>query len=908
MYFLVLLYYMSSTQLTVESMPRPALTFTSQPYESWTSVCELQPLSLQKNRHGEFTRKAVSIDGLPVLFSFVLTVSQQANTSWAWLPKSEMPITGSLPQTLSLERWLSDVFDDVQQPVVVPAPSTMAWFPHQQGLIKVKLTTYRTGAFSYWHVWSRGEQVYLVRPRQLRNVNVGKVFLPNPIVSSGGQDLRDQDDQDNAVAIGFYDDVALLALTENQPVLINGAFSQSQDLSAPHGELANSSDNFLFTRSNPWFEEINIYHHIHRAQSYLQAIGITELQNRPIPFDAHGLDGADASQFSVWSDPAGSLEFGDGGVDDAEDADVIYHEYFHALHFAIAGDLLFDASFNLQLPVHQRTNEAGAIAEGCADYFTHSLTRELKAANDTDIYALMQWNAAGQHPEDGPPFYVRRCDVEGIYPTAITGARHQDGQLISSTLVDIRQQIGQQDTDELLMLALSILAPRPLFRDLAIAIMEADDFIFDGTHFDQISNAFSARGIYEPYVRYAHFPTAGKPSFDLVNTQLESAVIRLHGFDQMGNLIEIRDVELRAKASETLDPMNIFQSEDIRTLRLSSAQSFAGFVTVRSLDDQTSYAYPFLQREPFLELPHIAANTVVWTTEAEIQDLSPLPQNLQLNPSEAIYDSHAYRNLISMNLDDLAASGTTQGTLFGSGDLTGFERFQRVDGAFQTAALPLASSSRIRLIIPHVAADTNTFWTGIAFVNRGISVANVTVQFRGPSGESLQISALTLAANSKWLGLAEDLVVGGIPVATSHIDISSDQPLIGYELFGTQNGLSLAGLNVGESTSRTALTGINVDEQHWSGIAIVNTANAEDTIHLQAYGENGIALGEVSWTIPANGKRIGVIESIFNPASAPFIRWIEASATVPFTAFVLRGDLPERRYMDGIESQPILHP
>ncbi|MEZ4916786.1 MAG: hypothetical protein R2836_07345 [Chitinophagales bacterium] len=52
-----------------------------------------------------------------------------------------------------------------------------------------------------------------------------------------------------------------------------------------------------------------------------------------ISVDTHGNNGADNSFFS----PATPLRliFGEGGVDDAEDADVIIHEYGHAIsHFA----------------------------------------------------------------------------------------------------------------------------------------------------------------------------------------------------------------------------------------------------------------------------------------------------------------------------------------------------------------------------------------------------------------------------------------------------------------------------------------------------------------------------------------------------------------------------------------------
>jgi hypothetical protein len=53
--------------------------------------------------------------------------------------------------------------------------------------------------------------------------------------------------------------------------------------------------------------------------------------------------------------PKNELRFGKGGVDDAEDAEVILHEYGHAIHFA--------QNFSFA------SEEAGAISEGFGDYW-----------------------------------------------------------------------------------------------------------------------------------------------------------------------------------------------------------------------------------------------------------------------------------------------------------------------------------------------------------------------------------------------------------------------------------------------------------------------------------------------------------------------------------------------------------
>jgi len=69
------------------------------------------------------------------------------------------------------------------------------------------------------------------------------------------------------------------------------------------------------------------------------------------------LDGDDNSYYSN-----GRLVFGEGGVDDAEDADVVLHELGHGLH-----DWLTNGSLS----------QVQGLSEGCGDYWAQSYSRSL---------------------------------------------------------------------------------------------------------------------------------------------------------------------------------------------------------------------------------------------------------------------------------------------------------------------------------------------------------------------------------------------------------------------------------------------------------------------------------------------------------------------------------------------------
>ena len=81
--------------------------------------------------------------------------------------------------------------------------------------------------------------------------------------------------------------------------------------------------------------------------------------------------------------PKNELRFGKGGVDDAEDAEVILHEYGHAIHFS--------QNFSFA------SEEAGAISEGFGDYWAVTVSdvvaRSLGVANREPLPCVADWDS-----------------------------------------------------------------------------------------------------------------------------------------------------------------------------------------------------------------------------------------------------------------------------------------------------------------------------------------------------------------------------------------------------------------------------------------------------------------------------------------------------------------------------------
>jgi hypothetical protein len=112
------------------------------------------------------------------------------------------------------------------------------------------------------------------------------------------------------------------------------------------------------TRGNNAFNDVMTYFHLDQNQRYIQSLGYTGtrgIQYGSIQADSDGLNGQDNSHFIP---SMNALAFGHGGVDDNEDADVILHEYGHAIEDDINPDW--------------GGGDTGAIGEGFGDYWAGS--------------------------------------------------------------------------------------------------------------------------------------------------------------------------------------------------------------------------------------------------------------------------------------------------------------------------------------------------------------------------------------------------------------------------------------------------------------------------------------------------------------------------------------------------------
>lgn len=266
-----------------------------------------------------------------------------------------------------------------------------------------------------------GELVRTVDLRCFANGN-GRVFIPNPVQTLDDHSLRDQNNSASAVPASAYFDVVLQGLDSS------GYLQGPHVTTAPTNNRVNSANHqYFYDRSQGGFEETMVYYHTDEYQRYLQAIGFQNANNRQQRVNVNGT-GQDNSWFDMGNR---TITFGRGGVDDAEDADIILHEYGHALHFDCQGGI--------------GNGENSAMSEGYGDYLA------------ADVFAdvlVGEWDAVSY--SSGPTHYLRRADLQWHYPEDKNGQVHHDGSIWCGMLWDLRLGCGRDVANTLIIEAMSL--------------------------------------------------------------------------------------------------------------------------------------------------------------------------------------------------------------------------------------------------------------------------------------------------------------------------------------------------------------------------------------------------------------------------------------------------------------------
>lgn len=353
------------------------------------------------------------------------------------------------------------------------------WFPLKSKLRPAfRVRVHRRNPRADWIIFVDGETGRILRKYDnlAEATGVASVFDPNPVTKLGSADQLLRNKRPLPPPAAAYSQVQLRDL--NTSGWLDGRRVTTR---LTKRRVRQADRRFCFTSDNRAFEEVMAYFHIDRAISYLESLGFRgsrAIFRAPIPVNANGTE----DDNSWFSPDDSSLTFGLGGVDDAEDAEIILHELGHAIQDAIC-------------PGFGQSPEAAAMGEGFGDYFAASFFADKKPPRYRT--SVGTWDAVADTSHTPP--CVRKVDEEATYEAfnhSENADEHENGQIWSATLWDIRTAVGGPDVaDRIILESHFQLDGFTTFARGARAIIDADRHLNNGRYAARLRTVFHRRGI-----------------------------------------------------------------------------------------------------------------------------------------------------------------------------------------------------------------------------------------------------------------------------------------------------------------------------------------------------------------------------------------------------------------------------
>ncbi len=311
------------------------------------------------------------------------------------------------------------------------------------------------------------------------STGTASVFMVNPVQSSGDQSLTDDKDSATAVPSDQYATVTLTNLDGSGYLRGDWANVVSET-----GPAAYSPTNtFTYRRDDDRFEQVMAYYWVTQAQLYLRSLGFgsdlpaVNAESQDVRTNQWGVDN------SYSTDHKDFLRFGKGGVDDAEDAEVIVHEYGHAVHDA-------------QVPGFGTSLEAGSIGEAFGDYLAVTVSEHVRQQQGWPLAAAVtcvaDWDSTSY---TRAPHCLRTLAEDKHYPQDVVGEVHADGEIWSQALWSIRTALGATAADRVIIDAQFRFAPDTSFAAAAQETVDTARSMYGRAAAKAVTAAFQARGI-----------------------------------------------------------------------------------------------------------------------------------------------------------------------------------------------------------------------------------------------------------------------------------------------------------------------------------------------------------------------------------------------------------------------------
>ncbi len=453
-------------------------------------LADLETVDVQHGLAGTRTLFDQRLAGLPV-YDARISVNQNADGTVTDVYSTYQAVDASSPSVPSLSSGQAEDFAREAagtNSLRMPSRVEPVWFPTSGSEVRLawRLMIYSAeplGDFLTLVDDATGK-ILLQENRIAFDTGSGFIYEPNPIQTSGNTGLADSNDSTSPALNAERVNATLLGLDSGFGTL-RGEYVDLVSLAGGRNvpDADEATRVYQYDRGDNRFEQVVIYATVDAIQRYFHSLGFDDdvgvangIRDFPTLANAHW----NMDDQSFYSTGDNAIHFGDGGVDDGEDGDIIAHEFGHAVQ-------------------HDQNacwggGEMGAMGEAFGDYLAASFFAGAGDATfqNSNAACVGEWDASS-YSSANPPC-LRRVDGSKQYPGDLVGQVHADGEIWSRALWDLRQAVTATVADQLVLEHHFLVPCNASMTDAANQILQADVNLNGGANDAAIPPAFCDRG------------------------------------------------------------------------------------------------------------------------------------------------------------------------------------------------------------------------------------------------------------------------------------------------------------------------------------------------------------------------------------------------------------------------------
>ena len=247
---------------------------------------------------------------------------------------------------------------------------------------------------------------------------------------------------------------------------------------------------------------------------------------------------------------------------------------------------------------------------------------------------------------------------------------------------------------------------------------------------------------------------------------------------------------------------------------------------------------------------------------------------IELAPGQKVENDTSYLGILRTGARSMSAS-----TVSGRECLLGYIKFLNPSfGSKGRALVPLSMERGTQLVVPHVAS--NGYWTtDIAVMNTGDDDSTVRFSAYDEGGNLISAAEYLLNAKQNLVDKASDIFPDILAGKITSIKIVSknDQPLCGLLLYGSRDGLQLAGMPIHPAFALPPvyLSHVACSGSWWTGIGLMNVSDVPADISFSLFNEDGNLLDLKIRHLNPNQRLASTIKGLFGADISESARYLK---------------------------------